>query len=272
MEAFDLPFDNLRAVEKSFFCCCVHIFILYPMGVLCNASMLTLYTENMEIIIIIGVGILVYWVSKLVRLFRSIDRYAAYWRQRQKQSGELVYVALGDSAAQGIGASKPQKGYVALIVDALQQKTGKRVRVINLSKTGATIRDLIEEQLPLLRQYDADVVTVAIGGNDIKVFDKERYRQDSEELMEALPEGTYIADAPYFMHGGWEKHAIEMRDITRAAALRHKMQIVPLYEHMFREGWKAMWNHYAADWFHPNDRGYRVWFTSFWQQIDTKVL
>lgn len=224
----------------------------------------------MEIIILLVVAIIVFWMSKLVRLYRSIDRYAAYWKRRQNEAGEVVYVALGDSAAQGIGARNPDTGYVATLASALQAKLGKQVQVINISKTGATVKDVIERQAPLLQDYAPDIVTLAIGGNDIKQFNKDQYRQDIETLMKALPAGTYVANAPYFMHGGWEKHAIEMRDITNAAALRHKMNIVPLYEQMSQQGWGAMWNQYAADWFHPNDRGYAVWFRAFWEQINTK--
>lgn len=225
----------------------------------------------MDIIIFLGIIVGAYWVVKLVKLFLSVDRYAAYWKQRQEESGELLYVALGDSAAQGVGARRAERGYVARIAQAIRDKTDKTVQVVNLSKTGATIRDLIDEQLPLLKQYTPDVVTLAIGGNDIRLFDKVQYRQDLEVVLKALPAGTYVANAPYFMHGSWEKHAIEMRDITRAAALRHKMIIVPLYEQMSSYGWAAMLNHYAADWFHPNDRGYGVWFEAFWKQIDKNV-
>jgi hypothetical protein len=28
-----------------------------------------------------------------------------------------------------------------------------------------------------------------------------------------------------------------------------------------------MLTHFAADWFHPNDRGHRVWADAFWSEI-----
>lgn len=37
-----------------------------------------------------------------------------------------------------------------------------------------------------------------------------------------------------------------------------------------RKELRAMLNQYAADWFHPNDRGHRVWADAFWQQMSAE--
>jgi len=44
------------------------------------------------------------WGVALVRLQRSVAANADYWSQPRGQAGGLLYVALGDSAEQGIGA------------------------------------------------------------------------------------------------------------------------------------------------------------------------
>ncbi|MBW3639915.1 MAG: hypothetical protein KY451_08715, partial [Actinobacteria bacterium] len=80
----------------------------------------------------------------------GVDAYASAWKQPRGEPGGLVYVALGDSAAQGIGASSLQRGYISLVADRLAGSTGRPVQVINLSSSGARIRDVIEEQLPEL--------------------------------------------------------------------------------------------------------------------------
>lgn len=49
----------------------------------------------------------VVWAVKLALVVRSVDQRADHWAQPRGAMGGLLYVALGDSAAQGIGASSP---------------------------------------------------------------------------------------------------------------------------------------------------------------------
>ena len=97
------------------------------------------------------------WAVKLVRIAHSVESYRTYWAEPQGEPGGLVYVALGDSAAQAIGASRPERGYVGLLAERMREQSGQPVQVINLSSSGATIRDLLEEQLPRLLALRPDV-------------------------------------------------------------------------------------------------------------------
>ena len=99
---------------------------------------------------VLGAGLVLggIWVAKLVQLARSSSTHAAYWSQPQGEAGGLLYAALGDSAAQGIGASDPQHGYVALLAARLRQASGRPVEVVNLSSSGARIGDVLGDQVP----------------------------------------------------------------------------------------------------------------------------
>ena len=108
----------------------------------------------------------------LIWLFSTVSTYKAFWLNKAKQEGELTYLALGDSAAQGIGATSPMRGYVGLLAKRLEAATGKKVRVINLSTTGAKINDVIQDQIPKINTIKADFVTLEIGANDVKDFDR----------------------------------------------------------------------------------------------------
>ena len=82
-----------------------------------------------------------------------------------------VYVALGDSIADGSGASDHEAtDYVALVHAALRKRIDG-LELVSLAKGGATTDDLIAEQLPraleLLRAGNVRLVTVTIGGNDL---------------------------------------------------------------------------------------------------------
>jgi len=178
-------------------------------------------------------------------------------------------VALGDSATQGIGASRPERGYVGLLAERMRSQTGGPVRVVNLSRSGATVRDLIEEQLPRLQELRPDVVTVAIGGNDVRSYRADRFVAAIEELMAALPAGTFVADVPWFMHGRWAQRSQGAAATVTASARAHGLRVVPLHATMSERGAGSMLTDFAADWFHPNDRGHRQWADAMWAKVRT---
>lgn len=60
------------------------------------------------------------------------------WRAHARQEGALLHVAIGASAAQGIGASAPNHSYVGLIAERMRELTGQGLHVVNLSASGAT--------------------------------------------------------------------------------------------------------------------------------------
>ena len=199
----------------------------------------------------VGVAFVV-WCVRLRRVKRGVAVARRFWSQPQGAPGGLLYVALGDSAAQGVGASRPDRGYVGLLAERLGCTTGQPVQVVNLSSSGATIEDLLREQLPRLQRLQPDLVTVAIGGPS--------------------PPQTVIADLPYFMHGHWERDARRSAETVTRIATAHGLSVVPLHEALRREGWAAMASEFTADWFHPNDRGYRVWADAFWTTMQASDL
>ena len=209
------------------------------------------------------------WSVALVRLARSTAANAEYWSEPRGEPAGLLYVALGDSAAQGIGATSPDHGYVSLLADQLAAATGKRVEVVNLSSSGARIRDVLDRQLPALSalRRTPDVLTVAVGGNDVRAYDRMTFEAEVARLTRALPAGTYVADAPYFMHGRWERDADQAAGLLRAAAAERGLRPVALHEALKAEGWQAMLTQFAADWFHPNNRGHQVWADAFWARM-----
>lgn len=209
---------------------------------------------------------------RITTLYDGIDELADYWSQPRGEAGGLVYVALGDSAAQGLGASRPEASYVGLTAQRLRDETG-RVQVYNLSKSGATLRDVLETQLAALRALPVrpDVVTVCIGGNDVRAFDRGRFAKDSADLAAALPPGSYVSDVPYFALPWWTAESDEASDVLTAALRAEGVTVVPLHHAMRVQGRQALVTQHAADLFHPNDRGYRVWASAFWERIAPDV-
>ncbi|WP_340292645.1 SGNH/GDSL hydrolase family protein [Aquipuribacter hungaricus] len=207
------------------------------------------------------------WTAKLLRVKRGVGRARRYWSNPQGEPGGLLYVALGDSTAQGVGASRPERGYVGLVAQQMREQTHAAVQVVNLSRSGARIDDVLSDQLPRLAALRPDLVTVGIGGNDLLTYDPAAYVRQVSALTAALPPGTVVADAPYLMHGHWERDAERAADLLTRSAEGHGLVVVPLHDALRREGWSAMATQFAADFFHPNDRGHRVWAEAFWSGI-----
>lgn len=205
--------------------------------------------------------------ARAVGVQQGVERSRAYWSEPQGEAGGLLYVALGDSAAQGVGASSPDKGYVGLIADRLRTSTGRPVQVVNLSVSGARVADVVATQLPQLADLEPDLVTVAIGGNDIREYDQDGFTADVDQLVANLPPGTYVADVPYFMHGRWETDSAQAAGAVRAAAAEAGLVVVPLNDRLRAEGLRGMLTETSPDFFHPNDAGYEVWADAFWTEI-----
>lgn len=202
----------------------------------------------------------------------SLPVHSQWWRDHARTEGELLYVALGDSAAQGIGASVPRNSYVGLIADHVREVTGRTVRVVNLSVSGATVATAAAEQLPRFLTYTPDLVTVAIGANDIGSFDPAAFEPGIRSVLDALPPDALVADVPCFYLPHNERKVAVANRILREAAAEHDLTVVPLHDTMKRQGVKGVLTQFANDLFHPNDHGYRVWASAFLPTVTARML
>ncbi len=167
-----------------------------------------------------------------------------------------LWVALGDSTGQGIGAHRPDLGYVGQL-HARLAKHGRPWRLVNLSRTGARISDVVAEQLPQAIELRPSLLTCAVGSNDI-LWRTPRARLDValEELLEGLPRGAVVGTLPQGL-GRQRTLDVNGRIIERAAARGLRVANLwattgPPYRGKF-----------ARDGFHPNARGYRDWADAF---------
>ena len=225
-----------------------------------------------RILIILAVVVLALVLIEVVNLYRlktSIGRYASYWKGQTTKNGEFTYVALGDSAAQGVGASSPQNGYVGLLGKQIANTTGKSVRIVNLSVSGAEVEDVIDKQLPQLKNYKPDLITVEIGSNNVTHWNESAFAAQYNTLAAALPRGTVVANIPYF---GGRSHqndeAVAASKIIAAAAARYHLKLVDLQSYTAQY---QSWLNYSWDFFHPSNRGYRIWDAAFWPIVKSAL-
>jgi acyl-CoA thioesterase-1 len=216
-------------------------------------------------VILVIVLLLAIELIALLQLKSHLKSYAAYWKHTPT-SGTFTYVALGDSAAQGIGASKPEYGYVGLLADRIARETGQKVRIVNLSVSGAKIQDVIDKQIPELKAYKPALVTLDIGSNDVAgTYNSMSFRTNYDKLGAALPKGTFVGNIPYF--GGRIRHnaqALNANQHIAETAQKYNLHLVDL-QTMTRE--RKSLRAYAPDLFHPSNYGYQNWADAYWHVI-----
>jgi len=208
-----------------------------------------------------GVGLL---AVRAWSVFRSVPRYAQYWRDRADADGDLLYIALGDSTGQAVGAARPELGYVSRLAHDLAARTGRTVRVVNLSVSGARVSDLLTSQLPALqalleRTPEPALVTVSIGANDVGRIEPDEFRPLVRRFVDALPPGSRVADVPAFRdrrRGSSRDLAAVIREVVGA---RPDLVVVELHAVTQRLGLRD----YGGDFFHPSARGYDRYYRAF---------
>lgn len=201
-----------------------------------------------------------FWFEKLNA---SIPVNSDWWKAQRGKEGELLYVAIGDSTGQGIGASKPGRSYVGQLAQRLRTGTGRTVRVVNLCVSGATVGLALRDQLPKLRKLQPDILTVCIGANDIAAWDLDRFEREYATLLDALPSHAILGDLPSFYVLPGQKSVRRGNEIVHRLAAERGLRVVDLHRLTHRQGGWGITTQFAGDLFHPNDRGYRVWADAF---------
>lgn len=206
------------------------------------------------------------------RLNTRIPAHHDHWKERGRADPEAVlYVALGDSAALGLGASTPQRGYVGLVAMEIGRLTGRRVRVRNLAIDGATCAVVLTDELHRIPEDTAVVCTIDVGANDIWTFEPTRFREELGRVYAALPAGTIVAELPSFSPVPIDTRVRAANAIVRDVAAEHGLPVAPLYAATRRGGPVIAIRNAAGDLFHPNDRGHRVWADAFLPAVRARL-
>jgi acyl-CoA thioesterase-1 len=220
------------------------------------------------VILFILAALVVIELIALMWLATSVNRYSAFWVDKANDKCDITYLALGDSAAQGIGATSPTKGYVGIVANNIQQTSGKTVRTVNISKTGAKMDDYLKEQAPLIESKKADVVTIEIGANDIAKYDAKTFRATFKKVLATLPDGSYVSNMPLFnSRPGSTENAKQASAIIKEELNAYpKLVFVDLQSET--EQHQSIFG-FAPDLFHPNDISYKNWANAFLKEINS---
>lgn len=178
----------------------------------------------------------------------QVEPYAREWERHNRHalaSAGPLWVVLGDSMAQGIGASAYDRGWVGQLAGSMPEH-----RLVNLSVSGGRVSDLLERQLPAMESLgvNPDLVIVVIGSNDLI---SRRLRPGLPtvlaELLRRLPVGSVIGNQP-----GTRSGALEYNRMVDEAVAARGLVLAEFRDPRTRH-WKGK---LSADRFHPNDLGY----------------
>lgn len=197
-----------------------------------------------------------------------IERYGEEWDRRSRAalaSGVPLWFALGDSTAQGIGAETIEDGYVARLSEARPLPL-RDVGLVNVSVSGARVRDVLREQIPLLHAHRDRIalVTCSIGSNDLlRTPNARRTGAALRELFDALAGLPLVAVATLPIGAVSTSGRLVNSTIRHEAAARGLVvaDVASRYRPPYRDK-------VASDRFHPNGAGYADWAAAFVDALD----
>jgi lysophospholipase L1-like esterase len=201
---------------------------------------------------------------------REIDAQTERYHRRWDDHNEIaryedgpLWVALGDSASQGVGASEWENGWTHLVLDRLRSTTGEPWRLVNLSMSGGRFADVADRQMPVLNTMldKPSLVTSVIGSNDLmwRRGTKGIYR-DAEHCVSRLPEGAWMSK----LNGPGPRPA-RLNEIFEQGEDDPGLQLFNIWN------WPSGRGALAADNVHPSDLGYKYMADLAWKALKPEI-
>jgi lysophospholipase L1-like esterase len=190
-------------------------------------------------------------------------------------AGKVRYVALGDSYTICEGAD-PKAAWPVILTQHLNAAGISTELVANPSRTGWTTQNLIDLELPVFDQSNADFVTLCIGVNDwvqnvsAKSFEKnlahildhiqQKLSAKTKILLITIPDFSVTPQGALYTGGrDAAKGLTEFNNIILNEAKKRNLRTVDLFEVS-----KAMEHDgslVADDGLHPSAKEYAIWET-----------
>lgn len=184
---------------------------------------------------------------------------------------KFVYVAIGDSTVEGIGASHSSKSCPSLVFQKIK-KDKKEAVFYNLGKGGAKVRDVVESQLARTIELKPNLITISVGGNDLhrrtrlKYFEKDflhliktlKEKTDAEIIISNIPDVSLLPTLSIFVKYLSKFMTGRLNRVINKHARQFKCILIDLYDGS-RIHSKKYADLISSDGFHPSDKGYALW-------------
>jgi acyl-CoA thioesterase-1 len=183
------------------------------------------------------------------------------------------YVPIGDSYSIGEGAS-PNESWPALLTQHLNEKGVHVDLAANPSRTGWTVQQAIDRELPVLREMQPNFATLQIGVNDwVQGADQETFRKRFvslvDQMLDILPSkkrlliitipdfGVTPAGPRYALGRNISEGITAFNKIISEESLRRDLRVVDVFELSKKMGTDP--SLVAADGLHPSSKEYAEW-------------
>ena len=179
----------------------------------------------------------------------------------------LDVVWLGDSTAAGVGASSPRAALVTLVAAGFDRS----VELTVLARSGATVADVVNHQLPAVAGLQPDVVFVSVGANDVTHLTSRAdfeacYRRlvaglpgSVEVVLLGVPDMGAIPRLAQPLRGVAGFRGDQLDDVVRQVTADTGNTYVDIAAETGPPFRRDPERFFAADRFHPSDDGYRRW-------------
>jgi len=191
---------------------------------------------------------------------------------------ELLYLALGDSTAVGVGA-RTGGGYPDRLVVKLRAAY-PALKLLNLGQSGATSSDVLDSQVPRALRTRPRLITLGIGINDVGLqISDDAFAVNLEEIVVQLRKlgvPMAIANIPDLAlapaiarlvpRSIYERRIELFNEHITASAARHRLTLIDLFA-WSRENLSGRRELFSPDGFHPSALGYDVWAQRMLPQV-----
>lgn len=185
------------------------------------------------------------------------------WNAEAVAADGPLWVVLGDSSSQGIGARDPLESWVPLLLDRLRAKTGDPWRVINLAITGGQFGDIAASQLPRIGQLRDDgqepqIVSLLAGANNLMAPNSwVQSFEHLDQILYALPAGRSVVARVGVANPLNSLMARKFNKRIEAAAQERDFKLFWPWAWPSRDGM-------AGDKWHPSPKGYGYMLELIW--------
>ena len=206
-------------------------------------------------------------VGRFSKGVAEIDAQVARYHHRWDETNEAarretgpLWVVLGDSSSQGVGASAWEKGWTHTVLDRLRRTSGEPWRLVNLSMSGGRFLDVADRQVPVLDTMldEPQLVTCVIGSNDLMWRrGVRRITVDTDHAVDRVPPGAFVSKL-----NGPGPRPKALNNIFERGAETKGHQLFNIWN------WPSGRGALAADRVHPSDIGYQHMAELAWSALE----
>lgn len=195
---------------------------------------------------------------------------------------KIKYMIIGDSTSAGQGADY-EKGIAILTSRHLAKSY--RVEMLNTSISGAQIKDLLKDQIPVVKEYKPDLLLIAVGANDvIRLANPWKVKReldlminqllnihlDMKIVLTASPDMGSVPRFPQPLREIMGRSTFVINKAFYSVIKKYNLTLAPIAEKtgpLFKKDPSL----FAFDRFHPNEKGYMTWVPVLNEALDQAI-